>query len=109
MKEDWERFRNNGGIANLLTGSSLLAFYFVCILLPLVGQSGKMVGYYGGKNVITFLSAVVLGFILAASGFWLKQKRRSAHPDEPFPKASLGMATLFLIIFFLQLSGLLAI
>lgn len=92
---------------SVLTVASGLSFFFTCMLLPLVGRAGSSVPY-AGKNQAAFLSAVGVTLLLGALASWSKLRRR-AKDQSPLPIWSFGLCGICIVLFILQLSGLLAI
>lgn len=92
---------------SVLTVMSGLSFFFTCMLLPLVGPAGASVPE-AGKNQAAFLGAVVLTFLLAALATGSKMARRS-EDQSPLPVWSMGLCAVCVVLFVLQLTGLLAI
>ncbi len=92
---------------NVLTVMSGLSFFFTCMLLPLVGPAGSRAPD-AGKNQIAFLGVVGLTFLLAALATGLKMARRK-EDQSPLPIWSLGLCAVCVLLFILQLTGLLAI
>lgn len=92
---------------SVLTVAAGLSFFETCKLLPLVGRAGSSVAY-AGKNQATFLAVVGLTFLLAALATWSKLSRRS-EDQSPLPIWSLGLCAICVLLFVLQLSGMLAI
>ncbi len=84
-----------------------LSFFFTCMLLPLVGPAGARAPD-ADKNQLAFLGAVGITFLLAALATWLKLMRRK-EDHSPFPAWSLGLCAVCVLLFVLQLTGLLAI
>jgi len=81
LRKDIKQFKENGGIGNLLVGLSLIFFYFVCILLPIVGQAAAhpTVTHFG-KNRLSFLLVAVIGLALALLGYRYKKQFRENNP-----------------------------
>jgi uncharacterized membrane protein YidH (DUF202 family) len=92
---------------SVLTVASGLSFFFTCMLLPLVGRAGASVPY-AGKNQAAFLSVVTLTLLLGALAAWSKLLRR-ADDKSPLPIWSLGLCGICIVLFVLQVTGLLAI
>ena len=92
---------------NVLTVMSGLSFFFTCMLLPLVGPAGSRAPD-AGKNQVAFLGVVGLTFLLASLATWLKMARRK-EDQSPLPVWSLGLCAVCVLLFNLQLTGLLAI
>lgn len=90
-----------------LTVASGLFFFFTCMLLPLVGRAGASVSY-AGKNQLVFLSALGLTLLLSVLATWTRMLRRSAD-GSPMPVWSIGLCGVCIVLFILQVTGLLAI
>lgn len=101
-----EIFRKSetGSVLGVAAG---LSFFFTCMLLPLVGRAGSSVPY-ARKNQISFLGVLGLTFLLAALATWTKMMRRT-EDQSPLPFWSVGLCVICVLLFILQVSGLLAI
>ena len=62
-------------IGNSLAVASGLSFFFLCMILPLVGPGGSRVDY-AGQNKAVFLLVLFVTFILAALSTYSKLGRR---------------------------------
>ena len=93
-----------GSVLSVMAG---LLFFFTCMLLPLVGRAGSSAPT-SGKNQIAFLGVLGITFLLSALATGLKMIRR-AEDQSPLPIWSMGLCAVCLVLFILQLSGLLAI
>lgn len=91
----------------VLAVASGLSFFFTCMLLPLVGPAGSRAPD-AGKNQIAFLMVLGLTFLLSALATWSKLLRRQKD-QSPLPFLSLGLCAACMILFVLQLTGMLAI
>lgn len=92
---------------SVLTVAAGLSFFFTCMLLPLVGRAGSSVPY-ADQNQRSFLS--VLGFTLVLSVLATVAKMtRRADDQSPVPIWSIGLCLVCVLLFALQLTGLLAI
>ena len=92
---------------SVLTVAAGLSFFFTCMLLPLVGRAGSSVPY-ADQNQRSFLT--VLGFTLMLSVLATAAKMlRRAEDHSPLPIWSLGLCAVCVLLFVLQLTGLLAI
>ncbi len=100
-------FLQKQAIGNVLTVMSGLSFFFTCMLLPLVGPAGSRAPD-AGKNQLAFLGVVGLTFLLAALATGSKLALRK-EDQSPFPVWSLGLCAVCVLLFILQLTGLLAI
>ncbi|QHI68052.1 hypothetical protein [Tichowtungia aerotolerans] len=92
---------------SVLTVAAGLSFFFTCMLLPLVGRAGSSVPY-AGKNQATFLGVLGTTLLLAVLATWAKFMRRS-EDQSPLPLWSIGLCMICVLLFALQLTGLLAI
>ncbi len=91
----------------MLTVTAGLSFFFTCMLLPLVGPVGSRAPD-SGKNMAAFLGVLVLTFLLAALATGSKMMRRR-EDQSPLPVWSFGLCAVCVLLFVLQLTGLLAI
>ena len=66
-----------------------LSFFFLCMILPLVGPAGSRVPH-AGQNKVAFLSVLVLTFVLAGLSAFSKMGRRKID-QSPLPLFSLGL------------------
>lgn len=100
-------FLQKPNTGSVLTVAAGLSFFFTCMLLPLVGRAGASVPY-AGKNQVSFLS--VLGFTLLLSGLATGSKMSRRQEDQgPLPFWSIGLCAVCVLLFVLQITGLLAI
>jgi hypothetical protein len=95
-----------------LTGSVLaiaagLSFFFTCMLLPLVGRAGSSVPY-ADQNQRSFLSVLGATLLLGVLATVAKMFRRR-DDQSPLPVWSFGLCAVCVLLFILQLTGLLAI
>ena len=79
-----------------------LSFFFLCMILPLVGPAGSRVPH-AGQNKVAFLSVLVLTFLLAGLAAFSKMGRRKID-GSPLPFFSLGLCgvcilTLVILLF----------
>ncbi len=103
----FDKIFQNPITGSVLTVMSGLSFFFTCMLLPLVGPAGSRAPD-AGKNQIAFLGVLGLTFLLAALATGLKTARRK-EDQSPLPIWSLGLCAVCVLLFILQLNGLLAI
>ncbi len=103
----FKKFFQNPAMGSVLTVMSGLSFFFTCMLLPLVGPAGSRAPD-ADKNQLAFLGVLGLTFLLAALATGLKMNRRK-EDQSPFPIWSLGLCAVCVLLFILQLTGLLAI
>ncbi len=92
---------------SVLTVAAGLSFFFTCMLLPLVGRAGSSVPY-AGRNQASFLGVLGLTFLLAALATGAKMTRRTVD-QSPLPVWSMGLCAVCVLLFVLQITGLLAI
>ncbi len=83
--------------------ASGLSFFFLCMILPLVGPAGSRVEH-AGQNQAAFLSVLLVTFVLAALSAFSKMGRRKID-GSPLPKISFGLCALCVLTFIIQLSG----
>jgi hypothetical protein len=73
----------------VLAVASGLSFFFLCMLLPLVGPSGSKADH-AAKNTAAFLGVLVVTFLLAALAAYSKLIQRRID-GGPFPYWSMGL------------------
>jgi len=89
---------------SILAVSSGLSFFFLCMILPLVGPSGSKVDH-ALKNKAAFLTVLVITFLLAAGASYSKFMRRKMD-GSPLPHYSLGLCVVcILTLLILLLNG----
>ena len=89
---------------SVLAVSSGLSFFFLCMILPLVGPAGSKVDH-ALKNKAAFLGVLVITFLLAAGASYSKLMRRKVE-GGPLPHYSLGLCIIcVLTLFVLLLNG----
>ena len=89
---------------SILAVSSGLSFFFLCMILPLVGPAGSKVDH-ALKNKATFLGVLVITFLLAAGASYSKLMQRKVD-GGPLPHYSLGLcAVCILTLFILLVNG----
>jgi hypothetical protein len=91
-------------VGTALTSLAGLMFFFVCMLLPLVGQSGAQTEHYAA-NFSTFLTVLLVALVLAGGGLFSKMMRRK-EDGSPFPYVSAGLAGLYVAMLLALLLGL---
>ncbi|MEI6891073.1 MAG: hypothetical protein V5783_02775 [Pontiella sp.] len=79
-----------------------LSFFFLCMILPLVGPAGSRVEH-AAQNKVAFLAVLVVTFVLAALSIFSKLGRRKADAS-PLPFLSFGLCgicilTLVILLF----------
>jgi hypothetical protein len=102
-----KRFLQKSLTGSVLTVAAGLSFFFTCMLLSLVGRAGSSVPY-AGKNQATFLAVLGVTLLLAVLATVAKMMRRSGD-QSPLPFWSMGLCAVCVLLFVLQLTGLLAI
>lgn len=107
MNPVFKQFLLKSVTGSVLTVASGIAFFFTCMLLPLVGRAGTSAPH-ADKNRLAFLAVLGLTFILAALATWSKMTRR-AEDKSPLPYWSLGLCIVCTILFTLLMTGLLAL
>ena len=76
-------------VGNALAVMAGLAFFFLCMILPLVGPAGSKVPH-AGQNKVAFLAVLLLTLTLAVLSSWSKIGRRKVD-GSPMPLFSLGL------------------
>ncbi|MEN7972633.1 MAG: hypothetical protein ABFR47_02240 [Verrucomicrobiota bacterium] len=108
MEKD-DKYLNGEIISRPLTGNILavaagLSFFFLCMILPLVGPAGSKVEH-AGKNKAAFLSVLLLTFLLGVLASFSKIVRRKID-GGPLPYYSLGLCVIcFLTLLVLLVDG----
>lgn len=88
----------------ILAVASGLSFFFLCMILPLVGPAGSKVEH-AGKNKAAFLAVLLVTFLLGALASYSKMMRRK-NDGGPLPYYSLGLcAVCILTLFVLLVNG----
>lgn len=82
-------------VGTALAVASALSFFFLCMILPLVGPAGSRVEH-AGKNKVAFLSVLVVTFVLAALSAFSKMGRRKID-NSPLPYFSFGLCGVCLL------------
>ena len=86
-----------------LAVASGLSFFFLCMILPLVGPAGSRVEH-AGQNQAVFMAVLLITFMLAALSAYSKLGRRKID-NSPLPKLSLGLGGVCVLILVVLLSG----
>ena len=92
---------------SVLTVAAGLSFFFTCMLLPLVGRAGSSVPH-AGQNQRSFLLVLGATLLLSALAVATKMLRRSGD-QSPLPVWSMSLCVVCVLLFILQLTGMLAI
>jgi len=103
-----ETHLENGILFRPLTGTILavaagLSFFFLCMILPLVGPAGSRVEH-AGQNKAAFILALLLTFALSATSTWSKLGCRKNH-EGAMPWFSLGLSAVCILTFIVLLMG----
>jgi hypothetical protein len=107
MSFEFKNVMRKSVVGSALTVAAGISFFINCMLLPLVGRAGSSAPH-AGKNQLAFLAAVGLTFALALLATWSKVTRR-ADDKSPLPIWSLVLCGICIVLFVLQLTGLLAV
>lgn len=78
-----------------LAVASGLSFFFLCMILPLVGPAGSRVDH-AGQNKVAFLGVLLFTFVLAALSVFSKMGRRKTD-GSPLPLFSFGLCGVCLL------------
>lgn len=85
-----------------LAVASGLSFFFLCMILPLVGPAGSRVEH-AGQNKVAFLAVLLVTFTLAALSAFSKLGRRkidgSPRPFFSFGLCAVCVLTLVILLF----------
>lgn len=103
-----ETHSDNGILFRPLTGTILavasgLSFFFLCMILPLVGPAGSRVEH-AGENKSAFIMALLLTFALSAISTGSKLGCRKTHGGA-MPWFSLGLSAVCILTFIVLLMG----
>ncbi|MDF7808562.1 hypothetical protein P4E94_14015 [Pontiellaceae bacterium B12219] len=95
-----EQQNENDVIFRPATGTALavasgISFFFLCMILPLVGPSGSRVEH-AGQNKVVFLLVLLVTFVLAALAVFSKMGRRKVD-DSPLPFFSFSLCGICLL------------
>lgn len=88
-------------IGTALAVASGLSFFFLCMILPLVGPAGSRVEH-AAMNKVAFLAVLLVTFALAALAAFSKMGRRRADAS-PLPFFSFGLCAVCLLTFVILL------
>ncbi len=101
MKKIYKKLSANSIVYNLITIMSGLAFFLLCMLLPLVGPAGSKVEHADYNNAI-FTGWLIFTLILSSTSYYLRYKRYRFKNDI-YPKYSLILTILCIIIFLINI------
>lgn len=87
----------------ILAVASGLSFFFLCMILPLVGPAGSRVEH-ADQNEAAFVSILVLTLVLAAASTYSKLGCRKNH-EAMLPWFSLGLSAVCILTFIVLLLG----
>jgi hypothetical protein len=98
----------NGFWVKPATGTALmvasgLSFFFLCMILPIVGPSGAKQEHYGA-NLAAFIGVLLLTFLLSSGAAYSKWQRRKLD-GSPLPYVSFGMSGLCILILLVLVVG----
>ena len=85
----------------VLAVSSGLAFFFLCMILPLVGPAGSKTDH-AATNRLAFLGVLMLTLLLAALASFSKMARRKTE-GGPLPVWSLALCLVCVLTLFVFL------
>jgi len=107
-----ENYSNDGILFRPLAGTILavasgLSFFFLCMILPLVGPAGSRVEH-ADKNKAAFILVLLLTLALAAASTWSKLGCRKNHGGG-LPWFSLGLGMVCILTLIVLLIGGLSI
>lgn len=86
-----------------LAVASGLSFFFLCMILPLVGPAGSRVPH-AGQNKAAFMSVLIFTFVLAALSVYSKLGRRKID-GSPLPYFSAGLCAVCVLTLVILLFG----
>jgi hypothetical protein len=81
-----------------------LSFFFLCMLLPLVGPAGSRTVHYWPQNFLTFLAVLLLAIAFSSVGWYAKIRRRR-EDQSPYPWWSAGITLFYLLWLAVFLAG----
>jgi small-conductance mechanosensitive channel len=90
-------------VGTVLAVASGLSFFFLCMILPLVGPAGSKVAH-AAKNKMAFLSVLMVTFLLAVLASYSKVGRRNIE-GGPLPWFSMGLCAICILTLVVLLLG----
>lgn len=90
-------------VGNILAVASGLSFFFLCMILPLVGQAGSKVDH-AVKNKAAFFGVLAATFLLAALASYTKLELRKIN-GTPLPLYSLGLCAVCILTLLVLLAN----
>ncbi|MCF7816702.1 MAG: hypothetical protein K9M54_02370 [Kiritimatiellales bacterium] len=87
----------------ILAVASGLSFFFLCMILPLVGPAGSKVAH-AANNEMAFLGVLLVTFLLAALASYSKLGRRKIEGGS-LPWFSLGLCGVCILTLFVLLAS----
>lgn len=97
------KFLDRPQVGSVLAVASGLSFFFLCMILPLVGPAGSKVDH-AAKNKAAFLGVLMVTFLLAALAAYSKMMRRK-NDGAPLPLYSLGLCAVCILTLLLLLAN----
>ncbi len=99
----------SGFLSKPLLGDALaflgaLLFFFLCMLLPLVGPAGSQTTHYWPHNFLTFLAVLLLAIASSALGTWSKLRLRQSEAGA-FPWWPAGLTVFYILWLLVFLAG----
>jgi len=94
---------NDKFLGNMFTTIGAVGFFFLCMLLPIVGRSAVSTPYYK-QNYLSYLLVLLVTLLCSALG-WVLKKKRSAADGSPYPKVSLVLTCLYSVMLIILLTG----
>jgi small-conductance mechanosensitive channel len=91
------------GTGTALAVAAGLSFFFLCMILPLVGPAGSRVDH-AAQNMMAFLFVLLITFGLAAFAAYSKLGRRKVD-GSPLPWFSFGLCGVCVLTLLVLVSG----
>ena len=101
MNKLYKNLSDNSIIYNLITIMAGLAFFLLCMLLPLVGPAGSKVEHADYNNAI-FTGWLIFTLILSSTSYYLRYQRYRLKNDI-YPKYSLILTIQCIIIILINI------